>query len=169
MTGSEISSKGTGTLTANEAAELLALAERVRGRLHRSAADILAIGADLIHAKELVGHGNFVAWLDAEFALSRRSAEQFMAAARRFGTGGEAVAHLPAGAVLELSAPSVSDELVERVLAGDLPASVSAIRKEKSSTRADDRAYAAGGTFMDLLGRFEGTNEDYGAGVAATS
>jgi len=92
-----------------------------------------------------------------------------MAAARRFGTGGEAVAHLPAGAVLELSAPSVSDELVERVLAGDLPASVSAIRKEKSSTRADDRAYAAGGTFMDLLGRFEGTNEDYGAGVAATS
>ena len=32
------------------------------------------------------------------------------------------MSHLPAGAVLELSSPSVPGELVERVVSGDVPA-----------------------------------------------
>ncbi len=154
-------------LSESEQAELVSLATRVRERLQRSASDILAIGEDLIRAKALLGHGRFGAWLDAEFSLSRRSAEQFMAAARRFGAKNEVVAHLPAGAVLELSAPSVPDELVERVLSGDLPASVSTIRAERTSHRTDERSFSVAGTFLDYLERFDGTTEDFSAGVAA--
>jgi Protein of unknown function (DUF3102) len=135
--------------------------------LQRSAADILAIGSDLIRAKALLGHGQFGVWLDTQFALSRRSAEQFMAASRRFGSKSEAVSHLPAGAVLELSAPSVSDEMVDRVLAGEVPASVSAIREQRGDTRREQRSFAVAGTFLDYLGRFDGTSEDVAAGVTA--
>jgi hypothetical protein len=79
-----------------------------------------------------------------------------MAAARRFGAKSEIVSHLPAGAVLELSAPSVPDELVERV-----------IRREKSTERTDERSYDVGGTFIDYLMRFKGDRQDYAAGIAA--
>jgi len=44
------------------------------------------VWANLLLAKDLLGHGNFATWLDREFGLSRRSAEQFMTAARRFGS-----------------------------------------------------------------------------------
>ena len=166
MSGTGIERK-KGELTAPQSVELSGIAERVRGRLQRSATDILAIGADLIRAKALLGHGHFGDWLDTEFALSRRSAEQFMAAARRFEGKGEAVAHLPAGAVLELSSPSVSDELVDQVLSGRVRPSVSAIRQERSEDRRDERSYAIGTRFIDHLEAFKGTNVDFVAGVAA--
>jgi len=148
-------------------AELITLEGRVRERLRRTAEDILAIGEDLIRAKALVGHGSFGAWLDAEFSLSRRNAEQFMAAARRFRGKSEAISHLPAGAVLELSAPSVPDELVERVISGEVPASVSAIRSERGSRRTAESAYRFGDTFIAYIQRFRGTDVDYAAGIAA--
>jgi hypothetical protein len=159
--------KASKKLSADDAAELSALAGRVSERLGRTAADILAIGADLIRAKALLGHGRFGPWLDTGFALSRRSAEQFMAATRRFGTKSEAGAHLPAGAILELSAPGVPDELVARVVSGDIPPTVSAIREERASHRIDDRSFAVAGTFIDYLDRFHGTDVDYAAGIAA--
>jgi hypothetical protein len=143
------------------------LVERVRSRLQRSTEDILAIGADLIRAKALVGHGGFGAWIDAEFSLSRRSAEMFMAAARRFGSRSEGVSHLPAGAVLELSAPSIPDELVERVLSGEVPASVAAIRTERATDRSDERSFTVAGTFIDHLERVRPNRRDFAAGVAA--
>ena len=166
MTAMEIEGK-KGKLTAPESAELSDIAARVRGRLQRSAADLLAIGAELIRAKSLLGHGHFGEWLDAEFALSRRSAEQFMAAARRFEGRNELVSHLPAGAVLELSSPSVSDELVDEVLSGRVQPSASAIKRERSKWRSDERAYSIGTTFIDHLSQFEGTNVDFAVGVAA--
>ena len=163
----ELAKKKAGKLTAREQSELGALADRVRVRLERSAEDILAVGADLTRAKELLGHGGFGAWLDSEFSLSRRSAEQFMAASRRFGARNEVVAHLPAGAVLELSAPSVPDELVERVISGEVPPSVSAIRQERAHHNSDGRSAAVGGTFIDYLERLRPNAGDFAAGVAA--
>jgi hypothetical protein len=127
----------------------------------------LEIGADLNRAKALVGHGKFGAWLDAEFGLSRRSAEQFMAAARRFGARSEVVSHLPAGAVLELSAPSVPDELVERVMSGEVQPSVAAIRDERATDRTAERTYEVGGTFIDYVERMRPRGGDFAAAVAA--
>ncbi len=77
--------RGSTKLSAEGEAELGAITDRVRERLRRTASDVLAIGADLVRAKALLGHGRFGPWLDDEFSLSRRSAEQFMAATRRFG------------------------------------------------------------------------------------
>jgi hypothetical protein len=37
---------------------------------------MIQAGADLIRAKELLGHGRFGAWLDAEFGMSHRTAQQ---------------------------------------------------------------------------------------------
>jgi hypothetical protein len=90
-----------------------------------------------------------------------------MAAARRFGARSEIVSHLPAGAVLELSAPSVPDELVERVLAGEVATSLAAIRREKATERTSGRSYEVGGTFIDYIERFNGDMRDVAAGIAA--
>jgi hypothetical protein len=159
--------KGSGKLGPREVAELESVAGRLRDRLRRTAAEVVAIGEDLIRAKSLLGHGAFGPWLDQEFALSRRTAEQFMAAARRFGSKAEAVSHLPAGVVLELSAPSVPDELVEGVLSGKVRPAVSAIRSERSGYRGEERSFSVGGTFIDHLERFDGTDADFAAGTAA--
>jgi hypothetical protein len=154
-------------LAPSEQAELGDIAERVRGRLQQTALGVIQIGADLARAKELLGHGHFGEWIDAEFGLGRRSAEQFMAAFRRFGSKSEIVSHLPAGAVLELSAPSVPDELVQRVIAGEVPASPAAIRREKSTERTNERSYDVGNSFIEQFMRFKGDRHDFAAGVAA--
>jgi hypothetical protein len=86
---------------------------------------------------------------------------------QRFGAKSEIVSHLPAGAVLELSVPSAPNELVERVIAGQVPSSPSAIRRQKNTERTDERSYAVGGTLIDYLMRFKGDREDFAAGAAA--
>lgn len=108
--------------------ELAEITPRVRERLKRSAEDIIAIGLDLLRAKELLGHGAFGPWLESEFGLSHRSATQFMRAAERFGGRLEAAANLPSGVLLELASPSVPEELVDEVLDGRRPATVTAVR-----------------------------------------
>jgi len=74
---------------------------------------------------------------------------------------------LPAGAVLEPSAPSVPDELVERVIAGEVPASPAAIRRERTSERSDEHSFALGTSFVERAMRYSGTSEDFAAGIAA--
>jgi hypothetical protein len=69
--------------------------------------------------------------------------------------------------VLELSAPGVSDEMVDRVIAGEVPAPASAIREQRSGVRRDERSVVVASTFLDYLERFDGTSEDFAAGLAA--
>ena len=154
-------------LTADAQQELFRLTARVRDGLRRSAGDIISIGQDLLAAKKLLGHGKFGGWLDAEFGLSHRSATQFMRAAERFQDRMEAAANLPGGVLLELASASVPDDLVDRVLAGDLPAKVSVIREARTSSSRDERAYARGASFVDYLERFGGTDGDLAAALAA--
>jgi len=47
------------------------------------------------------------------------------------------------------------------------PASASAIRAVKARVRTDGRSLFVAGTFLDYLERFEGTDEDIAAGIAA--
>jgi len=155
----------TGGLAPSEQAELTELANRVRDRLQQTALGVIQIGSDLNRAKELLGHGQFGPWLDEQFGLGRRSAEQFMAAARRFGSRSEIVSHLPAGAVLELSAPSAPNELVERVIAGEVAASPAAIRRERTSERTDERSYSLGTSFVEQAMRFKDISDDFAAGI----
>jgi hypothetical protein len=50
-----------------------------------TAAGVVEIGARLLDIKARLGHGHFGEWLDAEFAMSQDSAENFMKAARFAG------------------------------------------------------------------------------------
>ncbi|MEX0983922.1 MAG: DUF3102 domain-containing protein [Actinomycetota bacterium] len=128
------------------AAELAQITPRVRQLLNRSARDILAVGVDLLRAKELIPHGQFGLWLESEFALSHRSANQFMSAARRFAEV-EAAANLPAGVLLELASPGVPGELVDAVLNGEVAATAGAVRDAKRSRM---RRQALGRTTREL-------------------
>lgn len=102
--------------------DLDALADRIRARLHRHATDMVEIGADLIAAKEKLGHGSFGGWIDSQFGLGVRSAELYMRAAKWAEGKSEIVSHLPPAALRLLSAPttpeSIQDEVVEAIRVG---------------------------------------------------
>jgi hypothetical protein len=57
---------------------------KITGELHaifkRGTADVIQIGRLLRLAKDEVGHGEFLPWLEKEFSLSDKSAERYMAA-----------------------------------------------------------------------------------------
>jgi hypothetical protein len=52
--------------------------EEIRKRLKRSAQDIWEIGQKLVEVREQLNHGQFEAWIKAEFGWSRRTAYNFI-------------------------------------------------------------------------------------------
>lgn len=55
---------------------------------------VIEIGRHLIEAKDRVGHGHFLPWLDREFGWDERTAQRIMAVFERFGNT-QRVADLP--------------------------------------------------------------------------
>jgi hypothetical protein len=111
-------------------------------RLARTVEDILQIGQALQGAKAALGHGYFLRWLAAEVGISRQSAENFMAVAGRFGAGkfptvGN-LACVPPAVLYVLAAPSTPTDVVDAVLAGQVPATLAAIRAASRRARAAD-------------------------------
>ena len=100
------------------AAELEAVTTRIKDRLARTTEDIIEIGRDLTLAKERLGHGNFLAWLDTEFRMSDQTARNFMNVARRFSKS-QSLLDLPMTqeALYLLAAPSTDDDVVDAALA----------------------------------------------------
>lgn len=94
---------------ANQAREA---AVRIRGRLRTSYLDT---GNDLLVIKEKLGHGNFGSWLEAEFIMSVRSAEECMSAAR-LATKYAITANLPPTILVALGAKSADVDVVKQVL-----------------------------------------------------
>src|SRR4051812_33699293 len=102
-------------------------------------------GLDLIATKKRLGHGHFLAWIDAEFGMTDRTARNFMRAAERFGAKSEIVSDLPATTIYMLAAPStpetVREDVVRRIEAGErlVPAEVKKLvkqaREEKKAKR----------------------------------
>ena len=105
-------------LSATEAAELEAVTARIKARMARTVENIIEIGRDLALAKKRLGHGNFLAWIDAEFGMSDQTARNFMNVARRFSKS-KTVLDLPMtqAALYLLAAPSTDDEVVDAALA----------------------------------------------------
>lgn len=91
-----------------------AVASRIRGRLRTVYRDT---GRDLIQIKDRIGHGQFGAWLKAEFDMTERAAENYMNAARWLEGKSESVSDLPATAVYALAAPSAPVAAVNEVVA----------------------------------------------------
>jgi Protein of unknown function (DUF3102) len=72
----------------------------------------IGIGKELLAIKEELGHGNFVRWIEAEFDLTERTAENYMRAAAMFGDKSEIVSVLRSTTLYRLSAKSAPGTVV---------------------------------------------------------
>ncbi len=99
----------------NAADELTAIADRIRPRQRSIVEHIIASGQDLIRAKELLSHGEFLTWIAAEFGLSARTAQNYMAVARAFGAKGATVSYLPPNTLYRLAERATPESIREKV------------------------------------------------------
>jgi hypothetical protein len=98
--------------------EALAQHARAIRRLgQRVIADVIEIGLRLTTAKVLVGHGNWLSWLESEFGWTDRTALNFMRA-HELSIKYETVSDLdlPIGALYLLARPSTPPAAVEAVI-----------------------------------------------------
>jgi len=100
----------------DEAAELRAVAVRIRDRFQSSVKEAIEIGRDLLAAKAILGHGNFMPWLEIEFRWTDRTAANYMLAAEHFSSKSETVSNLPLAIVYKLAAKSTPPEVRSLVL-----------------------------------------------------
>jgi N6-adenosine-specific RNA methylase IME4 len=115
------------TITTTTAATTSSLAEHAT-EIHRLGkrvvADVIEIGQRLKLCKDICGHGNWLSWLEREFAWSDETARKYMRAAdlaTKFQPGWNL--NVPLSALYLLAAPSTPDEareaIIERVNAGE--------------------------------------------------
>lgn len=71
-----------------------------------------------------MGHGNFLAWLDAEFEMKEQTARNFMNVAAVYGAKSPIVGDLKPTALYELAAPKtpleVREEIEKMIEAGEV-------------------------------------------------
>jgi hypothetical protein len=82
---------------------------RIRTRMARTAQDIVEIGRDLDMVKRRLGHGKFFEWIEAEFGMSRHSAERFMNVFNTFGGKTRTVRDLQPSVLYALAAPTTPE------------------------------------------------------------
>jgi hypothetical protein len=121
-------------------------------RIRESAAIQLGIavdvGNDLLRAKELLGHSNFLPWLKAEFQWSVRTARNYMNVARFFDGRRAKFADLDLGTAYALVAKSTPEEirndLLSRITAGEKVARKEVLKlvAEAKDSRQEARAAA---------------------------
>lgn len=120
-------------------AEAYELTKSVRDARGRHLAVIVEIGGALWRAKELLGHGNFLPWLKAEFRWSERTARNYMSLAAHFQGKTANFADLDLSAARELiDAPAeVRDPIMRRAEAGET-ISREEVKAAVRISRADD-------------------------------
>jgi hypothetical protein len=97
-------------------------ADAIRGLGHRVVADVIEIGCRLTECKDHLvrhlGHGHWLAWLDAEFGWSDRTALNYMRA-YELGLKSETVSDLdlPLRDLYRLAAPSTPTEIRDGIVA----------------------------------------------------
>jgi hypothetical protein len=105
-------------------AEINKLVLRIKASHKRHLEAVYEIGADLLRAKELLGHGNFLPWLQAEFRWSDRTANNYMSIARFFQGKSANFADLDVGTAAALASRStpveIRKELLGRADAGEI-------------------------------------------------
>jgi Protein of unknown function (DUF3102) len=79
-------------LAADAAALAKRTADKIRQQMRRTSQEIIEIGGDLRRVKHALGHGQFGAWLRAEFDWTIRTAGRYMRAADVFSSKLDALA-----------------------------------------------------------------------------
>jgi N6-adenosine-specific RNA methylase IME4 len=99
-------------------------AERIRGLGKRVVADVIEIGRLLTEAKQRVGHGHWLPWLQTEFGWTDETARRFMRLHELAGQIPQVVEYdIPLSGLYLLAAPSIPEparaEVFERASAGE--------------------------------------------------
>lgn len=94
---------------------LMGAALAIKPLLRRAAGDIVQIGLHLIEVKNESVPGGFMAWVDAEFEMTYRTAKRFMEVAERLGDRIDNLSTLPVSALYMLARPSTPDEAIGQV------------------------------------------------------
>ena len=90
-------------------------AMRIKPRLKRAAQEIFESGRELLAVKDRLPHGQWGEWLETEFGLSERMAQNWMNVARRLGTKSAKFSDLPVSVLYLLASPSTKVEVIEHV------------------------------------------------------
>jgi hypothetical protein len=96
--------------------DLTAIANRIRERLRRTTSDIIDTGCDLQIVKNQLRHGPFLAWIDAEFGMTARSAQRYMLVAEFAAGKNDIVSHLSPTVAYQLAAPSTPQAIKSEVI-----------------------------------------------------
>lgn len=117
-------------------------AEEVAGRIHAHIGSVkrcaAEIGKELLSVKDDLGHGNFGPWLEAEFAMTPRSAQNFMNIARMVETTDVAL-DLSDGALRLLAAPNaapVRDKIIADIKAGKTAPTPKTVKKALAAAKS---------------------------------
>jgi hypothetical protein len=76
---------------------------------------VIAVGQQLIAAKNALGHGQFGAWLKAETPFAETTAQNYMRVAEKIGPKYATVADLPHKLVYQLASPLVPEETRQQI------------------------------------------------------
>ena len=88
----------------------------IRVLMKRTAQGIIEVGHKLIEVKKRLGHGYYLAWLEAEFGWSHPTAARFMQVANSFSKNRQ-IDNFAPSALYELAAPSTPKAAREEALA----------------------------------------------------
>ena len=103
--------------------------------MKRTAEGIIRIGQNLLAVKDRLDHGRFVPWIQSEFEMNLRTAQRFMGVASRFGEKYDKLSFLSVSVLYELAAPSTKEEVIDKVLSGEISATLEAIKEQKEAVR----------------------------------
>ena len=113
-----------GSLSPEVAEALREKTDRIRHQVKATATAIVWIGRDLTAVKQMLGHGQFVRWVESECGFSARTAQNYMRVAEFLEGKSATVALLPPATLYRLSAKNAPPEVVaavtERAAAGKI-------------------------------------------------
>ena len=111
-TGGKILGFNYAALSSEPAKAVQKAADRIKDR---TTMGLIKTGQDLLAVKKLLNHGQFGAWLRAEFRMAERTAQRYMAAAR-LAAKCDLVADLSPTALHALSAPTTPKSAREKTI-----------------------------------------------------
>jgi hypothetical protein len=150
------------SVLSEHAAEIRALGKHVF-------ADVIEIGRRLVECKGLLGHGNWLPWLEREFGWGETTALNYMRAHELASKSAKfADLSLPVSAIYLLAAPSTSEEdrteFVERSAAGERFTVGDVLKKLRRKRRVQPRVRATNFRTMKLgeevMEKIKGTTLD---------
>lgn len=125
-------------LTSAEARKARKAADAIRASIKNAQQSYMDAGRELVAIKDAIPHGEFGKWLDAEFGMSVRTAQNYMNAFKLWQEN-ETVSDLSPKAIYALAAPStpldVKKGILDRIKSGEVPSGNSIITEITAAKR----------------------------------